>query len=91
MSGILTETDIRLIGLSAPVLLKLLRAREARLLGGIYGQFRAGKLDQTTALAEWASVRDQIHEIESVLRQHDKQEGKKHDTSSDSDSDRPTF
>ena len=77
MSG-LTADEARILGLAAPQLLKLLGAREKRILDRMHGDFRNGKLDQLSALAEFASVRDQINEINSVLKRHEKQEGAKH-------------
>ncbi len=78
MSIKLTEEEVRIIGLSAPQLYKMLHAREERILNKMYGEFRAGKTDQILTLAEWASVRDQLNEITNVLNQHNKQETKKH-------------
>lgn len=74
----LTPDEIRIIGLSAPMLLKLLQRREERILNKIYGEWRAGKTEFTAALAEWASVRDQINEINSVLKAHDNKEETPH-------------
>ncbi len=74
----LTPEEIHILGLSAPAILRMLKAREDRILARIYGEFRNAKYDQTMALAEFACVRDQINEITSVLRQSDKQEEKKH-------------
>ena len=73
------DTEIRLLGLSAPALMKMLRSKEQRVLGTMYGEFKSGKTDFLARLAEWACVRDQISEIESVLRQHEKKEGVKHE------------
>lgn len=75
------ETEIKLLGLSAPALMKMLRSKEQRILGSMYGEFKSGKTDFVARLAEWVCVRDQIHEIESVLRQHEKAEDKKHEQS----------
>lgn len=74
----LTEDEVRLLGLAAPQILKMLEAREVRLANAIHGNFKNGKHDQTVALAEWISVREQINEIKSVLQQHEKQEEKRH-------------
>lgn len=74
----LSQEEIHIIGLCAPSLLKLLRTREERILKKIHGEFRSGKHDQLTALAEFCSVRDQIAEIESVLRQDTIQQEKIH-------------
>jgi len=76
----LNPEELRILGLCAPQLLKLLGAREERILKRIHGDFRNGKLDQITALAEFCSVRDQINEINSALRGFNQQEEKKHAT-----------
>lgn len=60
--------ELRIISISAPVWIKMLRAREVRVLNRIYGEFRNGKTEHTAALAEFASIRDQIHEITTALR-----------------------
>lgn len=70
--------EIRLLGISAPILLKLLRKREDRILNKIYGEFSNGKHDQLTNLAEWVSVRSQIHEMNSALQTNTQQEEKRH-------------
>jgi hypothetical protein len=72
------QEEIRLLGISAPVLLRLLRKREDRILNKIYGEFTTGKHDQLTNLAEWVSVRSQIHEMNSALRNNEDQEEKRH-------------
>lgn len=83
-----SETDIRLMGLAAPVIVKMLRKREASILNRIQGEFRSDKTEFRASLAEWVCVRDQIHEIEMILNQHNKTEGAKHEPRDD---DRPTF
>lgn len=65
----LTLEERRMIGLTAPILLRMLRAREERVINKIYGDFRSGKTDQLTALAELACVRDLTHEITTVAKQ----------------------
>lgn len=75
---ILSPQEIHIMGLSAPVLLKMLHAKEDRILARIYGEFKNGKHEQMMALAEFACVRDMINEINSVLRQHEKHEEKRH-------------
>lgn len=74
----LNAEEIRLVALCAPQLIKLLEAREARILNRIYGEWRNGKTEHLTSLAEWASVRDQLSEIKNAIRTNDKQEDRKH-------------
>jgi len=74
------QTELRVLGLSAPTILKMLREREARVLGKIYGEIRNGKPDQAMALAEFACIRDLINEITSALQQHNAHEEKTHAT-----------
>lgn len=79
----LAPDEIHILGHSAPVLLRMLRAREERILSGIYGEFKNGKQEHTMALAAFACVRDQINEITSALRQHEAQQEKKHANTDD--------
>jgi hypothetical protein len=58
-----------MISLCAPTLTRMLEARKNRILDRIHGEFRAGKTDLLTVLAELACVRDQISEIQSALKQ----------------------
>jgi hypothetical protein len=73
-----TEDEVRIMGLAAPQMLKLLESREAQTLNKIYGEFRNNKLDQTAALAEFTCLRSLINDIKNVLNQHQKQETKRH-------------
>lgn len=61
--------DLSLLTVYGPVMLRMLQARESRLLNKLYGDFRNGNHNPITQLAEWASVRDQINEINNGLRQ----------------------
>lgn len=72
--------ELHILGLSAPTLLRMLKAREDRVLSKIYGEFKNGKADHTMALAEFACIRDQINEITNALASHEKLEEKKHAT-----------
>lgn len=63
----LTNDEIRMLGHAAPILIKMLRAREERIITRIYGEFRNGKTDHLASLAEIACIRDQIHEINAAL------------------------
>ncbi len=68
-----TPDELRILSTIAPTMLRLLAAREKRILDRIYGDFRNGKQDYLTALAEYACVRDQIHEINSAIQQYENQ------------------
>lgn len=74
----LSAEEIHVIGLTAPMLIKMLRTREERILKRIYGEFQNGKHDHLISLAEWVSVRSQIHEIETVLKADQNQQEKIH-------------
>lgn len=63
----LNHEEIKLLGLCAPTILKMLKSREERVISRMYGEFRNGKTDHLTSLAELACVRDQIHEINAAL------------------------
>ena len=62
-----TDDELRMLGLCAPTILKMLKNREEKIVTRMYGEFRNGKTDHLSALAEFACVRDQIHEITSAL------------------------
>ena len=79
----MAEDELRMLGMSAPTLLKLLRAREARVLGRMHAEFKAGNRDQLTNLAEFATIRDQINDITSALRAFEHQEGMHHEPRND--------
>lgn len=64
----LTPDELRIIGMSGPSWLRMLRAREERIISRMYGEFRNGRTDHLASLAEMACVRDQIHEIETAIK-----------------------
>lgn len=66
-------SEMKIISISAPVWLKMLREREKKIWDKIYGEFRNNKTDFTALIAEFACVRDQINEITKSLRLQDKQ------------------
>lgn len=70
MSHSLSDDEVRILSLNAPENLKLLRFREVRILNQIYGEFKNGKTDHITNLATWCCIRDQIRELETILKQH---------------------
>lgn len=63
----LTNDEIRVLGLCAPVIIRMLKSREERVISRIYGEFRNGKTDHLSSLAELACIRDQIHEINAAI------------------------
>jgi hypothetical protein len=70
-----TDDELRILTQCAPTMLRLLIAREKRILDKIYGEFRNGQTRFAAMLAEFASVRDQIHEINAALKQNDNNKG----------------
>lgn len=61
--------ELKVIGLAAPIWLRMLREREKLLLGRIYGQYRTpGSEEQAyiPIIAEYAVIRDLIGEIERL-------------------------
>lgn len=79
----LSDTEVRLLGLSAPQLMKLLTEREERLLNKLYGELKNGRLEQTAALIEFATIRDLKNDITTALRRHEAQEEKVHAAATD--------
>lgn len=74
----LSDTEVRLLGLSAPQLVKMLDVKEERLLNKLYGEVKNGKYDQLTALVEFSVIRDLKNDLTTTLRQHQAQEDKLH-------------
>ena len=68
-----TPDELRMIGVSGGIWLRMLRSREERIFQRIYGDYKSGKIDQSQAIAEFACVRDQINEIAAAIRQNDNQ------------------
>lgn len=64
----MTPDELRIIGHSGPMWLRMLKAREERIISKMYGEFRNGKTDQLASLAELACVRDQMFEIENAIK-----------------------
>lgn len=64
----LSPDETRILGLSTPIIIRMLRAKEERIIARIYGEFRNGKTDHLTAIAELACVRDLIHEITATSK-----------------------
>ena len=65
--------ELRILSMSAPIFLKILRDREKRITDRMCGEFRNGKVEQISNLAELCSVRDQLREIITDLRLQDEQ------------------
>lgn len=70
-----SEDELRVLGLCAPTILRMLKAREEKIIARMYGEFRNGKIDHLASLAELACVRDQIHEINAALLRFEKGAG----------------
>lgn len=69
----LTPDEFRTIALAGPVWIRMLRAREERIIQKMYGEFRSGRTDHLASLAELACVRDQVHEIENAIAAQNKE------------------
>lgn len=65
--------ELKIIAISGPIWVKMLREREQRLLNKIYGGFRNSQKDFTADLAEFCVIRDQISEITNALKRNDQQ------------------
>lgn len=72
---IFTSDELRLIGVHGNLWIKILKSREERIISKIYGEFKNGKENHLTAIAELASARDQINELISALKQNENQKG----------------
>ena len=72
----MTPDELTLISVNGAAWIRMLRTKEDRVLAKIYGEFKNGKTDHLTSLAEFACVRDQINEITAAIRQHNEKKGK---------------
>jgi hypothetical protein len=68
------DDELRMLSVAAPVLLRMLAAREEIILQRMYGEFRSGALEHTARIAEFACVRDLTREIKTALAVRDKGE-----------------
>lgn len=66
-------SEMKIISISAPTWLKMLRTREAKIFDKIYGEFRNGRTDFVALVAEFATIREQINEITKSLKLQDNQ------------------
>ena len=66
-----TKDELRLVAVSGPTWITLLRVRAERITNRIHADFRAGKTDHLAGIAELVSTREQIKEIESAIKQNE--------------------
>lgn len=66
-----TREELRIIGMAGPAVIQLLRKREENVLKRIYGDRKAGNLDQNAALAEFTCIRDLITDLTSAMNQNE--------------------
>ena len=66
-----TRDELRLLAVSGPTWITLLRSREERIINRIHADYRSGKTDHLAAIAELISTREQIKEIESAIKQNE--------------------
>jgi len=72
----LTEDEEMAIAMSGVPWIRLLKRREENLIGRMHGEFRSGNTTQVGNLAELACIRDQIHEINSIIKIAESKRGK---------------
>ena len=70
---IFAPDELRMIGLAGHIWLRMLRSREENIIARMYGEFRSGKTDFVTSVAELACVRDQITEIKNAISLNENQ------------------
>lgn len=69
----LYEDELRILAMAEPVILKMLRQREERILLALYGEFRNGNKNLGERVAEFVCVRDQINELTATATAHHNQ------------------
>ena len=62
----LTSEEIKMLGICAAPILRLLKSKEDRIIARIYGEFRNGKNEHLSSIAELACLRDLAHEIKAA-------------------------
>lgn len=67
MAAKYTSDELAQLGYSANIWLKLLRAREKRVLDQMYAAFRSGQSDFLAEVTEYSVLREQIREIEQAI------------------------
>ena len=70
-----TPDELRLLAVSGPTWITMLRARADRIVARIHADYRSGKTDHLTSIAELICVREQINEITSAIKQNENQKG----------------
>ena len=70
-----TPEELRAVGAAAVIWLRMLEAREGRIVASIHSGFRNGEREFLAQAAELSTIREQIHEIKSAMRQNDAQKG----------------
>lgn len=63
----LDSDDIAILKFQGHALLKILLRRQENVLNRIYGLFVAGE-DVTRSLSEYCAIREQIAELQSIIR-----------------------
>lgn len=72
----MTSDEVLILGHAAPAILRMLKEKEEKLVSKMYGEFRSGKVDHISSLAELACLRDLTHEINRALTAHQQEKTK---------------
>lgn len=62
-----SDDELRVMALSAPMIFRMLKNKEEKIVARMYGNFRNGQTEHLATIAELACVRDLIHEINAAL------------------------
>lgn len=73
-----SEDEVRLMGVGAPSVLKLVRDRQRAVCDRIYAQVKNGNLSLTAELAEYACLRDIETDLTNTLRRFEAAEEQAH-------------
>lgn len=66
--------ELRIIAACAPQLLRMIDEKEQRLWMRVHTEFKGGRTDFLSAVAEFSALRDQKNEINAALKQLEKGE-----------------
>lgn len=61
------DDELKIMSVAGPMFVKMLREREQKIMKKLYGEFRSGKTDLLTLIAEFAVVREQLNELITAL------------------------
>ena len=66
-----TKEELKLLAVSGPTWIRMLRSRQERVIARMHAEFNSGSTDHLAYVAQIVSIREQINEITSALKQNE--------------------